>query len=49
MSQQNLGEAKRSYIAAIRAAVVPDNQPIAAVFRAVIDRIPRLQVSALRG
>ena len=42
------GEAKRRYIAAIHAAVGRDYQPIAAVFRAVIDRTLRLQASALR-
>ncbi len=43
------GEAKRRYIAAIHAAVGRDYRPIAAVFRAVIDRTLRLQASALRG
>ena len=43
------GAAKRRYIAAIHAAVGRDYGPIAAVFRAVIDRTLRLQASALRG
>ena len=43
------GEAKRRYITAIHAAVRRDYRPIAAVFRAVIDRTLRLQASALRG
>ena len=40
---------KRRYIAAIHAAVGRDYGPIAAVFRAVIDRTLRRQASALRG
>ena len=43
------GAAKRRYIAAIHAAVGRDYGPIAAVFRAVIDRTLRRQASALRG
>jgi cell filamentation protein len=43
------GQAKRRYVAAIHAAVGRDYEPIAEVFRAVIDRTMRLQANALRG
>lgn len=43
------GAAKRRYIAAIHAAVGRDYGPIAAVFRAVIDRTLRLRARASRG